>query len=112
MTGWERPRLCEAGACVEVRITADAVEIRDTKQSISPVLTLDLEEWHRTVLANLYADHNGLPDPVARIDTNTYAWCGHDTDGTRHTLWFDHTEWAAFVAAVRAGQHRVPAVAR
>ncbi len=112
MTAESRPARCSSGACIDVRITDTAVEIRDTKQSISPVLTLGLEEWHHNVLANLLITRNGLPASVARIDNNTYAWCGTTGAGHHTALWFNADEWWTFVDAVRNGQHRVPAVTR
>ncbi len=108
MTTEPRPRLCEAGACIGVRITDTAVEIRDTKQSISPVLTVRHDEWART-LADIH--HTGHPRCVATLGPD-HIWVGRDTEGNVRALVFDAAELATFVTAVRQGHYRVSAVAR
>ncbi len=108
MTGWERPGACSTGACVEVRITDTTVEVRDSKQLISPVLTLDLDEWHR-IINSIY--RTGHPRCVAIVG-NDHIWVGHDTDGNPRTLTFTRDEIRAFVTAVHHGQYRQPAVTR
>ncbi len=108
MTTEPQPNRCEAGSCVDVRITTTAVEIRDTKQSNSPVLTQRFDEWAQT-LADIH--HTGHPRCVATLGPD-HIWVGHDTDGNVRTLAFDADELATFVAAVRQGHYRVPAVAR
>ena len=35
----------QEGACVEVRLTADAVEVRDSKDRSGPVLSFARAEW-------------------------------------------------------------------
>ncbi|GAA5191616.1 DUF397 domain-containing protein [Rugosimonospora acidiphila] len=37
------------GSCVEVRRTAGAVEVRDTKDRSGPVLSFDQYSWHRFI---------------------------------------------------------------
>ncbi len=108
MTAESRPVRCSSGACVDARITDTAVEIRDTKQSISPVLTQRFDEWART-LADVHT--TGHPRCVATVGDD-HIWVGHDADGNLRTLIFDTDELAAFVAALHPGHHRVPAVAR
>ncbi len=108
MTTEPRPQPCEAGACVGVQITDTGVAIRDTKQLISPVLTLDHDGWRRIVGSVHLASH---PRCVAIVGDD-YIWVGHDTNGNLTTLTFTHDEIRAFVTAIHHGQHRVPAVAR
>ncbi len=103
-----RPGGCEAGSCVEVRFVDAVVEVRDSKQLISPVLTLDLDEWH-WVINSVHL--NGHPRCVAIVG-NDHIWVGHDTDGNPRTLTFTREEIRAFVAGVHHGQYRQPAVTR
>ena len=43
--GWHKSSASGDGTCVEVRIAADGVHIRDTKDRQGPALSFTLDEW-------------------------------------------------------------------
>lgn len=51
---WRRSERCEASACVEVAVTADAVLLRDGKDPDGPHLRVDHATW-REFIAGLRA---------------------------------------------------------
>jgi hypothetical protein len=44
---WRSSRRCEAGACVEVAVTGDAVLVRDGKDPEAQHLSFGYEAWRR-----------------------------------------------------------------
>lgn len=97
--------LCEAGACVVVTITAVGVEVSDSKNPDHAGTYQTHAEW-RTLIAPVPA---GLyPACVATLGPDSYAWVGHDRDGTVRVLLFNAAEMVAFVRAVRGGAYRLP----
>ncbi len=100
---------CEAGSCIRVTITPTTVEVADTKNPEEAAIVHDHAEWRHGILPNLIMSEYGIPGRVARIDDDTYAWCGHTATGARQVLWFDGKEWLSFVQACRTGAYRVPA---
>jgi hypothetical protein len=47
--GWRKSTLSGADGCVEVRISDRGVEVRDSKDPSSPVLTFTHHEWRAFV---------------------------------------------------------------
>ena len=45
MTGWLKSSLCASGECVEVSLTDDGAQMRDSKDRSSPVLRFTPGEW-------------------------------------------------------------------
>lgn len=97
--------LCEAGACCLITITPTVVEVTDSKTPDSPVLTYDYTQWRRLIGPVPAGQH---PACVATLGPDSYAWVGHDRDGTVRVLLFAAAEMVAFVRAVRGGAYRLP----
>lgn len=57
---WQRSPHCQGGSCLEVGCTPDAVLVRDSKLTDSPVLTFDPDVW-RGLLADVRAGRIGVP---------------------------------------------------
>jgi uncharacterized protein DUF397 len=52
--GWRRSTRCETGTCVEARLDADGVALRDAAQPDGPVLRFTKESWS-TFIAGVQA---------------------------------------------------------
>jgi hypothetical protein len=51
---WHRASFCTNGGCVEVKLDADVIVVRDSKRADSPMLRYDHDEW-RTFVAGVKA---------------------------------------------------------
>lgn len=112
MSIWRRPPGCADGACVEAALDGPAVLVRDSKDGgkpwdETPHLRYTPDQWHTEICSVLFLSAYGIPGPVARLDGDTFAWCGWDSFEVRQVLWFDGAEWSAFVEGVRDGRFRV-----
>jgi Domain of unknown function (DUF397) len=58
--GWHKSSFSRTGECVEVRLTAQHVQVRDSKQRQDTVLTFTLGEW-RAFLAGVRNGEFELP---------------------------------------------------
>jgi hypothetical protein len=110
MTLWRRSSRCDSGHCAEVALDGDLVLVRHSRDAGKPHdetthLAYTCQQWRDEVCSLLFVTEFAM-GPVARIDEDTYAWCGVDAFDQRQVLWFDGAEWAAFVGGVRAGEFR------
>jgi Domain of unknown function (DUF397) len=93
------------GNCVEWACTPEGVYIRDSKDPDGPELIATYPEWSRFLTATASADQE-------------HPWISHQPAEVRLTkdgrqLRFTTAEWAAFVAAVHAGEcEREPTLLR
>lgn len=104
---WQRPVRCGSGACVEVRFVGGHVQVRDSKLGDeSPVLEYTVEWWIMRCQAMQGAMIHGggwLPGGVRRRTVpggSVVEWAR-----AGKTLTFTEEEWAAFEAAVAAGEY-------
>lgn len=105
---WTRSRDCSNGACVEVRATADGVEVRDSKLGdTSPVLAYTTADWVTNVVGELQGG-GWLPEHAYR-DGHGNTILRRAIGGTE--LVFTETEWDTFVAAVRDGDFDIQMLA-
>jgi predicted secreted Zn-dependent protease len=54
LAAWRRSSRCTNSGCVEVAVLEHLIAVRDSKQTQSPVLTFNIEEW-RTFIEGVKA---------------------------------------------------------
>jgi len=60
--GWQKSSVSGSTGCVEVRFTADQVQVRDTKDRQGAFLTFTYAEW-RAFLTGVHGGEFELPEP-------------------------------------------------
>lgn len=63
---WHKSSFSESGGCVEVRMLADVVQVRNTRDRGGAVLNFTFDEW-RAFLAGVFSGEFSLPqnEPIS-----------------------------------------------
>lgn len=107
-SNWKRSTRCDNSGpnCVEVKLAADDVQIRDSKLGdASPVLTFSAEEFRGVVQDIKDKGFYTYAENMAVVHVNDVwsVYSRHDAGPEYAQLVFVEDEWASFVAGAKAG---------